>query len=145
MPIDPERLDQELAILADLHRESDPLLASLVASPSSSRKPPTSCSPTGRSRRGLVGPSVVDRVTRSEGRGLLMCGVCGVVSFTEPPDLGLLTEMMRRLTHRGPDGCGYYRDRHAALGHTTAGDHRSGRRRSATRQRGRDGLGDLQR
>ena len=67
-----------------------------------------------------------------------MCGVCGVVSFTEPPDLGLLTEMMRRLTHRGPDGSGYFRDRHAALGHTTAGDHRSGRAapsRSPTRTR----------
>lgn len=47
-----------------------------------------------------------------------MCGVCGVLSFTNPPDLGLVTEMMRRLTHRGPDGCGYYRDRQVALGHT---------------------------
>ena len=26
--------------------------------------------------------------------------------------------MMGRLGHRGPDGNGYYRDRHAALGHT---------------------------
>lgn len=47
-----------------------------------------------------------------------MCGICGVVSEVEPPDLDLLTTMMSRLGHRGPDGCGYYRDRHAALGHT---------------------------
>jgi asparagine synthase (glutamine-hydrolysing) len=47
-----------------------------------------------------------------------MCGVCGVVSFDEPPDLRLVTEMLRRLTHRGPDGWGYYRDRLVALGHT---------------------------
>lgn len=31
MPSDPERLRQELSILADLHSESDPLLASLGA------------------------------------------------------------------------------------------------------------------
>jgi asparagine synthase (glutamine-hydrolysing) len=47
-----------------------------------------------------------------------MCGVCGIVSFDDAPDLGLLRRMMGRLAHRGPDGCGWYRDRHAALGHT---------------------------
>ena len=47
-----------------------------------------------------------------------MCGVCGIVSYGSPPDLVLLRRMMGRLGHRGPDGSGYYRDRHAALGHT---------------------------
>jgi asparagine synthase (glutamine-hydrolysing) len=47
-----------------------------------------------------------------------MCGLCGIVSYGEPPDLTLLRRMMGRLAHRGPDGNGYYRDRHAALGHT---------------------------
>jgi len=47
-----------------------------------------------------------------------MCGVCGIVSWGEAPDLPLLRRMMNRLGHRGPDGNGFYRDRHAALGHT---------------------------
>jgi asparagine synthase (glutamine-hydrolysing) len=47
-----------------------------------------------------------------------MCGVCGMVSYGSPPDLLLLNRMMARLGHRGPDGNGYYRDQHAALGHT---------------------------
>lgn len=47
-----------------------------------------------------------------------MCGVCGIVSYGQPPDLALLRRMMGRLSHRGPDGNGYYRDWHAALGHT---------------------------
>jgi asparagine synthase (glutamine-hydrolysing) len=47
-----------------------------------------------------------------------MCGICGIVSYAGPPDLGLLHRMMGRLGHRGPDGNGYYRDRRAALGHT---------------------------
>lgn len=49
-----------------------------------------------------------------------MCGICGIVSFNEgpPPDLSLLTRMMGRLRHRGPDSSGYYRDTQVALGHT---------------------------
>jgi asparagine synthase (glutamine-hydrolysing) len=47
-----------------------------------------------------------------------MCGVCGIVSYGGPPDLELLSRMMARLGHRGPDGTGWYRDRRAALGHT---------------------------
>ena len=47
-----------------------------------------------------------------------MCGICGIVSDSGPPDLALLRRMMGRLGHRGPDGAGYYRDRRAALGHT---------------------------
>ena len=47
-----------------------------------------------------------------------MCGICGVVTDVGPPDLDLLTRMTARLGHRGPDGHGYFRDRHCALGHT---------------------------
>ena len=47
-----------------------------------------------------------------------MCGVCGIVSWSAPPDLSLLRRMTSRLGHRGPDGNGWYRDRSAALGHT---------------------------
>ena len=47
-----------------------------------------------------------------------MCGICGIVSDDAPPDLHLLGRMTARLGHRGPDGHGYYRDHHAALGHT---------------------------
>lgn len=46
-----------------------------------------------------------------------MCGICGIVSYATPPDLVLLRRMTARLGHRGPDGNGYFRDRHAALGH----------------------------
>ena len=47
-----------------------------------------------------------------------MCGICGVVTDGPPPEVGLITSMMGRLRHRGPDGSGYFRDDRAALGHT---------------------------
>jgi asparagine synthase (glutamine-hydrolysing) len=47
-----------------------------------------------------------------------MCGICGIVAVDRPPDRALLLKMMRRLVHRGPDGCGFYRDGRVALGHT---------------------------
>lgn len=48
-----------------------------------------------------------------------MCGICGVVVIDgPPPDRELVTRMIGRLRHRGPDGSGLYRDDHAALGHT---------------------------
>ena len=47
-----------------------------------------------------------------------MCGMCGMVSSAGPPDLAVLRRMTARLSHRGPDGNGYYRDERAALGHT---------------------------
>lgn len=46
-----------------------------------------------------------------------MCGICGIVSYGAVPDADLVQRMIGRLAHRGPDGHGYYRDRHAALGH----------------------------
>ena len=49
-----------------------------------------------------------------------MCGICGIVSLNggPPPEVDLLTRMMGRLRHRGPDSSGYYRDKQASLGHT---------------------------
>lgn len=47
-----------------------------------------------------------------------MCGICGVVDLDRPPELDLLCSMVGRLTHRGPDGHGWFRDAHAGLGHT---------------------------
>ncbi|NYI75685.1 asparagine synthase (glutamine-hydrolyzing) [Nocardioides panzhihuensis] len=47
-----------------------------------------------------------------------MCGICGVLSGTEVPDPALIRRMLGALTHRGPDGSGYYRDERVALGHT---------------------------
>lgn len=47
-----------------------------------------------------------------------MCGICGVLSYGQPPDPALVTGMLSRLSHRGPDGSGYFRDQRVALGHT---------------------------
>jgi asparagine synthase (glutamine-hydrolysing) len=49
-----------------------------------------------------------------------MCGICGIAvpPGAGAPDLDLLQRMMARLAHRGPDGCGMFRDAGAALGHT---------------------------
>ncbi|MDR7252417.1 asparagine synthase (glutamine-hydrolyzing) [Nocardioides sp. BE266] len=48
-----------------------------------------------------------------------MCGICGVVAIDgPPPDRDLVTRMIGRLHHRGPDGSGLYVDDRAALGHT---------------------------
>ncbi|UFU02397.1 asparagine synthase (glutamine-hydrolyzing) [Ruania suaedae] len=46
-----------------------------------------------------------------------MCGIVGELSFDSAPDLALLTRMLSRLPHRGPDGSGIYRDHHVGLGH----------------------------
>lgn len=47
-----------------------------------------------------------------------MCGICGIVEHDSTPSVSLLRDMMNRLHHRGPDGCGYFRDRDVVLGHT---------------------------
>jgi asparagine synthase (glutamine-hydrolysing) len=46
-----------------------------------------------------------------------MCGICGVHSPGEAPDLDVVRGMVTSLRHRGPDGAGIYRDRDVALGH----------------------------
>jgi asparagine synthase (glutamine-hydrolysing) len=45
-----------------------------------------------------------------------MCGICGFVSEGGPPERSLIERMVGRLSHRGPDGSGWYRDAAAALG-----------------------------
>lgn len=47
-----------------------------------------------------------------------MCGICGAVwtAMESPLPAELLTGMMDRLIHRGPDDSGVYRDQHATLG-----------------------------
>jgi asparagine synthase (glutamine-hydrolysing) len=47
-----------------------------------------------------------------------MCGIAGIQSPTAVPEADLLLRMMTALSHRGPDGSGYYRDATVALGHT---------------------------
>ncbi len=47
-----------------------------------------------------------------------MCGIAGIHSPTGVPDAQVLQQMMTALSHRGPDGSGYYRDETVALGHT---------------------------
>lgn len=46
-----------------------------------------------------------------------MCGVCGIHSTGGAPAVESVTAMMAALSHRGPDGSGYYRDERVALGH----------------------------
>jgi asparagine synthase (glutamine-hydrolysing) len=47
-----------------------------------------------------------------------MCGICGVLCLDESrPDVGLVRRMAESLSHRGPDGDGFYSDRAISLGH----------------------------
>ena len=48
-----------------------------------------------------------------------MCGIAGIVHFdtTKPVDRPLLEKMTDVLSHRGPDGRGFYVDGHIGLGH----------------------------
>lgn len=47
-----------------------------------------------------------------------MCGICGIYSPGEHRSADTVLRMMAQLRHRGPDGCGYYRDADVVLGHT---------------------------
>lgn len=47
-----------------------------------------------------------------------MCGICGIFDPTAAPSSDLVLRMMTALSHRGPDGSGYYLDDRVALGHT---------------------------
>ncbi|MBK8270992.1 MAG: asparagine synthase (glutamine-hydrolyzing) [Planctomycetes bacterium] len=49
-----------------------------------------------------------------------MCGIVGIIQTATEPDFGVLTEMTRRIAHRGPDGSSQWTDaRHGiGLGHT---------------------------
>jgi len=47
-----------------------------------------------------------------------VCGICGVINFTDAAvDTGLLRDMVRTIRHRGPDAVGYYNNQRAGLGH----------------------------
>jgi len=49
-----------------------------------------------------------------------MCGIAGIYNDSEPDEgrlASLVEQMTQRLSHRGPDDCGFYVDRAVALGH----------------------------
>jgi len=46
-----------------------------------------------------------------------MCGIAGIINYEEKPDQGIVTEMIRVMRHRGPDGEGIFVDQNSALGH----------------------------
>lgn len=46
-----------------------------------------------------------------------MCGICGKLSWDEPPSADLIARMNGRLAHRGPDAEGVFREGPVALGH----------------------------
>ncbi len=46
-----------------------------------------------------------------------MCGICGIHP-AGPQDMALVERMLGALSHRGPDGSGYYLDDDVILGHT---------------------------
>ena len=46
-----------------------------------------------------------------------MCGICGRVSWNEPPDGEVIQRMMAKLVHRGPDAGGSHVSGPVALGH----------------------------
>ena len=79
-------------------------------------------------------------------RDRFMCGIAGFVNRDgEAADRDVLARMTATLAHRGPDGDGFYLDGPAAPRASPALDHRPGRRRPADVQRGRLGLGHVQR
>lgn len=45
-----------------------------------------------------------------------MCGICGIISYSEPVNPDTVKELNKALTHRGPDGEGYYFDNSVGLG-----------------------------
>lgn len=45
-----------------------------------------------------------------------MCGIAGQLTFKNSPDRGLVEKMTRSLTHRGPDGEGFYFSKKIGLG-----------------------------
>jgi len=48
-----------------------------------------------------------------------MCGICGIVNFdpSDPVSPGVLEAMTDRISHRGPDDFGYFREGRVGLGH----------------------------
>ncbi len=46
-----------------------------------------------------------------------MCGICGTLSFTQPPDIGFVEAACHELQHRGPDAQGVWASGPVVLGH----------------------------
>ena len=46
-----------------------------------------------------------------------MCGIAGILAASELPDASVLSDMLNRLEHRGPDAQGVHSAGPAALGH----------------------------
>ena len=46
-----------------------------------------------------------------------MCGICGKLSWRDPPNRDLLQRVTSKLVHRGPDAEGYYLNGPMGLGH----------------------------
>lgn len=46
-----------------------------------------------------------------------MCGIAGIIDTSSTPERALIEKMCRIMSHRGPDGEGYYMDGPVALGH----------------------------
>src|SRR5574337_1522031 len=47
-----------------------------------------------------------------------MCGICGALALDDTrPDISVVRRMAESITHRGPDGDGFYSDAVVALGH----------------------------
>tara|TARA_B100001057_G_scaffold161708_1_gene162349 strand:- start:13533 stop:15422 length:1890 start_codon:yes stop_codon:yes gene_type:complete len=49
-----------------------------------------------------------------------MCGICGLISYSKDDNeiASIVTSMVQKLDHRGPDGNGVYNDTNITLGHT---------------------------
>ena len=45
-----------------------------------------------------------------------MCGICGIYSFYNKPNINLVLNMMSNMKNRGPDDEGYFQDDQVALG-----------------------------
>ena len=85
----------------------------------------------------LTDPTALRGLMIRRVRPTLMCGICGIVTDGPAPDLDVVTAMMGRLGHRGPDGSGYLRDHQAVLGPHPPLLDRLRRWRAADRQRRR--------
>ncbi len=46
-----------------------------------------------------------------------MCGIAGIVQFDRAPNVAIVKAMTDALTHRGPDGEGFFSSDHVVLGH----------------------------
>ena len=76
-----------------------------------------------------------------------MCGICGFAHGdpSRPVDASIACRMRDAITHRGPDGAGHARRGRRRARPPSPEHHRPHRRSAAARERGRHGLGHVQR